>query len=107
MLPTPDHPAPTYPAPYNQDDATDAGQLDPAGTFTTTGDWRSGARCRGADPQLFFAVQPQMVARAKQLCRECDVRSQCLHHALSCEFDGIWGGRTADERRDNVIDIRS
>lgn len=107
MLPTLDYATPACASPCVRNDIMSVEQLDPTVGYTTTGDWRSGARCRGTDPHLFFAVQPQLVARAKQLCRECAVRSQCLHHALSCETEGIWGGRTAEERRHDVTDIRS
>ncbi|MDT2005832.1 WhiB family transcriptional regulator [Rhodococcus opacus] len=37
---------------------------------------------------------------AKQVCRGCPVRAQCLDHALEArESHGIWGGYTEDERR--------
>lgn len=69
-------------------------------------DWRDRAACRDEDPELFFpigdgvAAQDQ-VGRAKAVCARCPVRQQCLQFALSTGQDaGIWGGLTAEERRD-------
>jgi WhiB family redox-sensing transcriptional regulator len=60
--------------------------------------WRSEANCAGADVQLFFADQSRLIARAKQICRDCAVQRDCLCHALQVGADGIWGGLTARER---------
>ena len=39
-------------------------------------------------------------SRAKAVCSECPVRTECLEHALnSDERYGIWGGLTDRERR--------
>lgn len=68
-------------------------------------DWRRGAACRGADPELFYPASEmgpgrRQVERAKQVCRRCPVRDQCLAHALNRgELYGVWGGTTAGERR--------
>jgi WhiB family redox-sensing transcriptional regulator len=44
-------------------------------------------------PDLFFAESPQDVARAKELCQGCPVRSACLADALDRgEPWGVWGG---------------
>jgi WhiB family redox-sensing transcriptional regulator len=38
-------------------------------------------------------------ARAKRICAECPVRSECLDYALSIrEPHGIWGGLNESER---------
>ncbi len=48
--------------------------------------------CR-ADPELWFAESPADVERAKELCRECPVRAQCLDGAIErAEPWGVWGG---------------
>ncbi len=49
--------------------------------------------CRVNDPELFFAESPADVERAKELCRGCPVRMQCLAGALERgEPWGVWGG---------------
>lgn len=48
--------------------------------------------CR-TDPELWFAESPADVELAKQLCRECPVRAQCLAGAMDrAEPWGVWGG---------------
>ncbi len=47
----------------------------------------------GTNPDLFFAESPADVARAKELCASCPVRSACLAAALDrAEPWGVWGG---------------
>jgi len=70
-------------------------------------DWQLSAACRDADPSVFFYADNERgdprsgrVRAAKQVCRGCPVRAQCLDHALEArESHGIWGGYTEDERR--------
>jgi WhiB family transcriptional regulator, redox-sensing transcriptional regulator len=68
-------------------------------------DWRDGAACRDADPDLFFPDGDIRSARAKVktaklICRGCPVRTICLSWALASDQEhGIWGGLTEDERR--------
>jgi WhiB family redox-sensing transcriptional regulator len=46
-----------------------------------------------ADPELFFAEQPQELERAKALCQHCPERASCLAGALQrAEPWGVWGG---------------
>nr|WP_035812210.1 WhiB family transcriptional regulator [Jiangella gansuensis] len=48
--------------------------------------------CR-KDPELWFAESPADVEHAKELCRECPVRAQCLAGAMDRgEPWGVWGG---------------
>lgn len=52
--------------------------------------------CR-SDPELWFADAPADVELAKELCRECPVRSQCLAGAVDRrEPWGVWGGELFD-----------
>jgi WhiB family transcriptional regulator, redox-sensing transcriptional regulator len=73
--------------------------------------WRDVAACRDADPDLFFPISTAgpalgQIEQAKQVCRRCPARIQCLAWALDhWVADGVWGGTTGDERR--VIQIRS
>ncbi len=48
--------------------------------------------CR-TDPELWFADTPADVELAKELCRTCPVRAQCLSSAIDRrEPWGVWGG---------------
>ena len=68
-------------------------------------DWRSYAACRDVDPELFFPIGntgPALIQieEAKQVCRGCRVREECLRWALDTGQDsGVWGGMSEDERR--------
>ena len=67
--------------------------------------WRNLAICRDTDPDLFFPVGTTgyalvQIDRAKQVCAECPVNSECLEYALETNQDsGIWGGTSEEERR--------
>lgn len=40
------------------------------------------------------------IDKARQVCRECAVRAECLDYALETNQDsGIWGGLAEEERR--------
>jgi WhiB family redox-sensing transcriptional regulator len=71
----------------------------------TTMDWRHRALCRDEDPELFFPIGNTgpailQIEEAKQVCRRCEVREQCLAWALEAGQDhGVWGGLSEDERR--------
>ena len=63
-------------------------------------DWRAGALCSRTNPDLFFAVGAREHREAKQICKQCPVRMECLVYALEGPIDhGIWGGMTERERR--------
>ncbi|QIG58266.1 WhiB family transcription factor [Gordonia phage Skog] len=62
--------------------------------------WKWGARCAGADYEAFFPEKGGSTREAKQICRECIVRSECLQAALdNDERFGVWGGYSERERR--------
>lgn len=69
-------------------------------------DWRYQAACRGKDT-LFFAPEGERApdrmireAKAKALCSDCWVRTDCLLYALSSpEKHGTWGGLNEEERQ--------
>jgi WhiB family redox-sensing transcriptional regulator len=70
--------------------------------------WRTRAACRGPETALFFPPSSSerredrdvRESRAKAICCECPVRSECLDHALRVgEAHGIWGGLNEHERR--------
>lgn len=68
-------------------------------------DWRETARCKEMDPDLFFPVGTTgpallQIEAAKAVCRQCDVREECLQYAIDSNQEyGIWGATTEEERR--------
>jgi len=62
--------------------------------------WEAEAKCRGANPGMFFPERGASTRAAKQVCSDCKVRAQCLESALEYnEKFGIWGGLSERERR--------
>ncbi|MFD4144742.1 WhiB family transcriptional regulator [Streptomyces sp. NPDC058572] len=62
-------------------------------------DWAVRGTCRTADPDELF-VEGVAQNQAKAICSECEVRTECLAHALDNRIEhGIWGGMTERERR--------
>ena len=73
------------------------GVADPA---VSEPDWHDQANCLGVDPDLFFPERGASTREAKEVCRGCVVRLECLEYALSNgEKFGIWGGLSERERR--------
>src|SRR5918997_5543935 len=68
-------------------------------------DWRHRSACLDEDPELFFPIGNTgpailQIEEAKQVCRRCEVREQCLAWALEAGQDhGVWGGLSEEERR--------
>ena len=63
-------------------------------------EWQSRANCMGVDPDLFFPERGASTREAKEVCRGCVVREDCLEYALANgEKFGIWGGMSERERR--------
>ena len=62
-------------------------------------DWAPSAACRQANPDALF-VRGAEQNKAKQLCKGCPVRTECLAEALDNQIEwGVWGGMTERERR--------
>jgi WhiB family redox-sensing transcriptional regulator len=62
--------------------------------------WQDFANCLGVDPDLFFPERGASTREAKEVCRGCVVREDCLEYALANgETFGIWGGMSERERR--------
>jgi len=62
--------------------------------------WQDLANCLGVDPDLFFPERGASTREAKEVCRGCVVRGDCLEYALTHgEKFGIWGGMSERERR--------
>ena len=63
-------------------------------------DWKDSSNCLGVDPDLFFPERGASTREAKEVCRGCIVREDCLEYALlNGEKFGIWGGMSERERR--------
>jgi WhiB family redox-sensing transcriptional regulator len=60
--------------------------------------WRRLANCRGVDTDLFFPERGASSRAAKEICRACVVREDCLDANIGEKF-GIFGGLTERERR--------
>ncbi len=62
--------------------------------------WQDQANCLGVDPDLFFPERGASTREAKEVCKGCVVRGECLEYALANgEKFGIWGGLSERERR--------
>lgn len=68
-------------------------------------EWRKRAACRDLDPEGFFPLgttgrATAQAERAKAVCAQCPVTTECLAWAMETnQQNGIWGGKTEDERR--------
>jgi len=68
--------------------------------FTPDRGWQDNANCLGVDPDLFFPERGASTREAKEVCKGCVVRNECLEYALmNGEKFGIWGGLSERERR--------
>lgn len=68
-------------------------------------EWSLRAKCQGTADALF--VEGAQQKKARQVCRGCAVRSNCLAEALDNRIEwGVWGGMTERERR-HLLKVRS
>lgn len=70
--------------------------------------WRDQAACLSApDPDIFFSFKLEAIEEAKEYCMRCPVAGECLSAASVFEkrsqVFGVWGGRTAVERRPSAV----
>jgi len=64
--------------------------------------WRDRANCRGTATGTFFPDKShrEVAIAARQVCRGCEVRLDCLAYAIvHDEPFGIWGGLSIKQRR--------
>jgi WhiB family redox-sensing transcriptional regulator len=62
--------------------------------------WQANALCAQTDPEAFFPEKGGSTREAKRVCKNCEVRRQCLEYALkNDERYGIWGGYSERDRR--------
>lgn len=63
-------------------------------------DWHARALCGQTDPESFFPEKGGSTREAKRICRDCEVRAECLEWAVDHqERFGIWGGLSERDRR--------
>ena len=68
-------------------------------------DWRTEAICRNSNPELFFPIgatgsAADQIEAAKEICGICPAATPCLEFAMATnQENGVWGGRTEEERR--------
>jgi WhiB family redox-sensing transcriptional regulator len=61
--------------------------------------WRERAACKEMDPRIFFPELRENCAQAREVCRQCPVRTDCLDFALATrQRFGFWGGMNVKER---------
>lgn len=71
--------------------------------------WQQDAACVDVDTEVFFDDARVGVARAKRVCADCPVATDCLAAALQVPFDddhGVWGGmsrRGRDRLRKRLV----
>lgn len=79
-------------------------------------EWQIHGLCRAVDSTIFFPPahfehKPEREARekrAKAVCNECPVRSECLEWALSTrEPHGVWGGYAEGERKHMLTKVHA
>ena len=62
--------------------------------------WKIDALCSTTDPDSFFPEKGGSTREVKKVCDHCPVVDDCLEYALAAEERyGIWGGKSARERR--------
>lgn len=68
--------------------------------------WMNEARCAEIGDAPFFPEHGEDYRQAVAVCNSCPVKAECLEHAIRLEqsgawnVTGIWGGLTAQQRKD-------
>ncbi|AJE80786.1 WhiB-family transcriptional regulator [Streptomyces albus] len=61
--------------------------------------WQEQALCAQTGAGFFFPEPGSSVREAKQICRMCEIRAECLEYALTHDEQfGVWGGLSEKER---------
>lgn len=69
-------------------------------SVTKSAEWMARGNCRNFPPAMFFPSDGAGVERARAICANCPVTSECLEYALTEHIDhGVWGGCSERERR--------
>ncbi len=75
--------------------------------LASSADWMEQGACVGNDPDLWHPDDlgtgrhaARAWAPARRVCRACEVRAECLRHALRLGIrSGMWGGLSPRERQ--------
>lgn len=74
--------------------------------FMERAEWMADANCRGLNPETFMfpedvrtGIGERKFAKAKEICRACDVQAECLAYALNNNEEGVWAATTFWQRR--------
>lgn len=74
--------------------------------------WRDRAACRGLPLGIFFSSVPADVNTARQICRTCKVRTNCLEYieeierGMPAKAYGTYAGLTDRERRAKYAQLK-
>ena len=66
---------------------------------TRSVDW-SQANCIGMDTESFYPEAGDSVHVTKKICLQCPIINECFTYAIHHERHGIWGGSSANERKE-------
>lgn len=62
--------------------------------------WIDRAACRNENPDLFFPERGESSREAKDICRPCPVKVECIDYAMRHRITyGIWGGLSERQRK--------
>jgi len=63
--------------------------------------WKNQAKCKETiDVNFFFPNNYREGVRAREFCKDCQVKQECLDYSIAMGLDhGIWGGASERERR--------
>ena len=78
--------------------------------------WWEYAACQN-NPDMFPSGKKDLsyIAKARKVCRRCDVDRECLDYALqwpTSDMRGLWAGRTprqlaAEQKRRGIVPVKS
>lgn len=69
-------------------------------TLITDPDWYQAALCAETDPEAFYPEPGVSAHKALQICKNCEVRAECLQDAIVTEDEwGVWGGFSYPKRK--------
>lgn len=69
-------------------------------------DWKLLRECKDVDPKVFFPERGNGLAIAKEICKNCIVREDCLDYAIKENIHhGVWGG-TSERERQRIVRLR-
>lgn len=62
-------------------------------------EWMSKGACVGQPSDIFFPEYTENAGPARQICKGCNVRAECLAYAMENRIEyGVWGSLSPKER---------